>query len=188
VAESLERGAGVRVIITYRGRTPRVHPTAFVAPTAVLIGDVDVGEDSSVWFGAVLRGDDADHGIRIGARTSIQDNCVLHVSARGPTLVGDDVTVGHGAIFESCEIRDGALVGMNAVILQDAVIGEASLVAAGSVVPAGMQVPARVLVAGAPARIRKALDGESAEWVRHSASHYVELARSYRADADGAGR
>jgi carbonic anhydrase/acetyltransferase-like protein (isoleucine patch superfamily) len=155
-----------------------------VAPTAVLIGDVEVGPDSSIWFGAVLRGDDPDHGIRIGARTSIQDNCVLHVSARGPTVVGDDVTIGHGAVFESCEIRRGALVGMNAVILQDAVIGEESLVAALSVVPAGMQVPPRVLVAGAPARIRKELDGESAEWVRHSASHYVELGRSYRAELD----
>jgi carbonic anhydrase/acetyltransferase-like protein (isoleucine patch superfamily) len=161
-----------------------VHPTAFVAPTAVLIGDVEVGPDSSIWFGAVLRGDDPDHGIRIGARTSIQDNCVLHVSARGPTVVGDDVTIGHGAVFESCEIRRGALVGMNAVILQDAVIGEESLVAALSVVPAGMQVPPRVLVAGAPARIRKELDGESAEWVRHSASHYVELGRSYRVELD----
>jgi carbonic anhydrase/acetyltransferase-like protein (isoleucine patch superfamily) len=165
-----------------------VHPTAFIAPTAVLIGHVEVGEESSVWFGAVLRGDDPEHGIRIGARTSIQDNCVLHVSARGPTVVGDDVTVGHGAVFESCEVRDGALVGMNAVILQDAVIGKESLVAAGSVVPAGMQVPGRVLVAGAPARIRKELDGDSAEWVRHSASHYVGLAQSYRTDPDGAAR
>ncbi|MGH7555108.1 MAG: gamma carbonic anhydrase family protein [Longimicrobiales bacterium] len=167
------------VVIPFGGRTPRVHPSAFVAPTAVLIGDVEIGEESSIWFGAVLRGDHPDHGIRIGARSSIQDNCVLHVSARGPTVVGDEVTVGHGAVFESCEIRRGALIGMNAVILHGAVIGEASLVAALSVVPEGMEVPARTLVAGAPARIRKGLSGESAGWVRESAQHYVALSRSY---------
>jgi carbonic anhydrase/acetyltransferase-like protein (isoleucine patch superfamily) len=173
------------VIITYRGKTPRVHVTAFIAPTAVLIGDVEIGAGSSVWFGAVLRADDPDHGIRIGERTSIQDNCVLHVSARGPTIVGDDVTIGHGAAFESCEIRRGALIGMNAVILHGAVVDEEALVAALSVVPEGMHVPARTLVAGAPARVRRELSGESARWVRDSARHYVELSRSYLDDAAG---
>ena len=167
------------MIVEYRGRRPRIHESAFVAPTAVLIGDVEVGPESSIWFGAVLRGDDPDHGIRIGARTSIQDNCVLHVSARGPTIVGDDVTVGHGAIFESCEIRRGSLIGMNAVILHGALIDEESLVAALSVVPEGMHVPPRTLVAGAPAKVRKQLTGESARWVRESADHYVALSRTY---------
>jgi carbonic anhydrase/acetyltransferase-like protein (isoleucine patch superfamily) len=167
------------VIITFNGKTPRVHPTAFVAPTAVLIGDVEVGAGSSVWFGAVLRGDHPEHGIRIGARASIQDNCVLHVSGRGPTVVGDEVTVGHGAVFESCEIRSGALIGMNAVLLHGAVIGEEALVAALSVVPAGMQVAPRTLVAGAPAKLRKVLEGESADWVKDSSHHYVALARAY---------
>lgn len=167
------------MLITFDGHTPRVHPTAFIAPTAVLIGDVEVGESSSIWFGTVLRGDHPEHGIRIGARTSVQDNCVLHVSARGPTWVGDDVTIGHGAAFESCEIRRGALIGMNAVILHDAVIGEESLVAALSVVPERMVVPPRSLVAGAPARVRKQLEGESAGWIRDSAGHYVDLARQY---------
>jgi carbonic anhydrase/acetyltransferase-like protein (isoleucine patch superfamily) len=167
------------VIIPFNGRTPRVHPSAFVAPTAVLIGNVEVGAEASIWFGAVLRGDDPDNVISVGARTSIQDNCVLHVSARGPTIVGDEVTVGHGAVFESCEIRRGALIGMNAVILQDAVIGEEALVAALSVVPAGMQVPARTLVAGSPAHVRKELECESAGWVRRSASPYVQLSREY---------
>jgi carbonic anhydrase/acetyltransferase-like protein (isoleucine patch superfamily) len=166
-------------IIPYCGKLPRVHPSAFVAPTAVLIGDVEVGEDASIWFGAVLRGDHPDHGIHIGARSSVQDNCVLHVSARGPTIVGDEVTVGHGAVFESCDIRRGALIGMNAVILHGAIIGEEALVAALSVVPEGMEVPGRTLVAGAPARVRKQLTGESAGWVRNSAHHYVELSRSY---------
>ena len=166
-------------IIPYCGKLPRVHPSAFVAPTAVLIGDVEVGEDASIWFGAVLRGDHPDHGIHIGARSSVQDNCVLHVSARGPTIVGEEVTVGHGAVFESCDIRRGALIGMNAVILHGAIIGEEALVAALSVVPEGMEVPGRTLVAGAPARVRKQLTGESAGWVRNSAHHYVELSRSY---------
>jgi carbonic anhydrase/acetyltransferase-like protein (isoleucine patch superfamily) len=173
------------VIIPFRGRTPKIDASAFVAPTAVLIGDVEIGPEASVWFGAVLRGDDPHHGIRIGARASVQDNCVLHVSARGPTVVGDDVTVGHGAVFESCEIRCGALIGMNAVVLHDAVIGEEALVAALSVVPAGMQVPARVLVAGAPATVRKELGGAAGEWVRGSAAHYVELGRAYRAERIG---
>lgn len=166
-------------IIPFNGKTPRVHPTAFIAPTAVLIGDVVVGEESSVWFGAVLRGDHPDHGIRVGARSSIQDNCVLHVSARGATVVGDEVTIGHGAVFESCEIQKGALIGMNAVLLHGCVVGEESLVAALSVVPTGMKIPPRSLVAGAPATIRKELTGESADWVRGSSQHYVELSRSY---------
>ena len=166
-------------ILPHHGVSPRVHPTAFVAPTAVLIGDVEVGPEASVWFGAVLRGDHPAHGIRIGARTSVQDNCVLHVSERGPTVVGDEVTVGHGSVFESCEIRRGCLIGMNAVVLHGALIDEYSLVAALSVVSEGMQVPRSTLVAGVPARVRKELTGESASWVKDSAGHYVELSRSY---------
>lgn len=173
------------LILPFGGITPRVHETAFVAPTAVIIGDVEVGPESSIWFGAVLRGDHPDHGIRVGARVSVQDNCVLHVSARGPTIIDDEATIGHGAAFESCTIGRRALIGMNAVILHGAVIGEESLVAAGSVVPEGMVVPPRTLVAGAPARVRKELTGEAAEWVRHSAEHYVELAAKYRAGGMG---
>ena len=166
-------------IVTFGGATPRIHPSAFVAETAVLIGNVDVGPEASIWFGAVLRGDHPEHGIRVGARASIQDNCVLHVSARGPTVVEEDVTVGHGAVFESCVIRRGALVGMNAVLLHGCQVGEEALVAALSVVPDNMIVPARTLVAGAPARVRKELAGESAARVRDSAAHYVALSRQY---------
>lgn len=166
-------------IIAFNGKTPRIHPTAYLAPTAVLIGDVEVGAESSIWFGAVLRGDHPDHGIRVGERTSIQDNCVLHVSARGATIVGNDVTVGHGAVFESCTIGNGALIGMNAVLLHGSTIGEQALVAALSVVPSGMEVPPRTLVAGSPAKVRKELTGESADWVKDSSHHYVELSRQY---------
>jgi carbonic anhydrase/acetyltransferase-like protein (isoleucine patch superfamily) len=133
----------------------------------------------------VLRGDHEEHGISIGARTSIQDNCVLHVSARGPTIVGEDVTVGHGAVFESCEIRRGCLIGMNAVLLHGAVIDEYALVAALSLVPEGMHVPAGTLVAGVPARVRKQLDGAAARWVRDSPRHYVDLGRAYRSEGIG---
>jgi carbonic anhydrase/acetyltransferase-like protein (isoleucine patch superfamily) len=166
-------------IIAYTGVSPRIHPSAFVASTAVIIGDVEIGAESSVWFGAVLRGDNPTHGIRVGERTSIQDNCVIHVSARGATIIGSEVTVGHGAVMESCEIRARAVIGMNAVILHGAVISEESLVAALSVVPDGMIVPPRTLVAGAPARARKELSGESLGWVLNSAQHYVKLSRTY---------
>jgi carbonic anhydrase/acetyltransferase-like protein (isoleucine patch superfamily) len=174
------------LILAYGGKRPRVHPAAFLAPTAVLIGDVEVGAEASIWFGAVLRGDHPDHGIRVGARASIQDNCVLHVSARGATVVEEEATIGHGAVFESCHVRRSALVGMNAVILHGAVIGEEALVAAGAVVPEGFEVPARSLVAGVPARVVRELAGDAVAWVRHSADHYVELAGSYRAQGIGA--
>lgn len=173
-------------IITLGGFTPRIHPTAFVAPTAVLIGNVEVGPDSSIWFGAVLRGDHPTHAIRVGARTSIQDNCVLHISDRGPTVVEDDVTVGHGAVFESCTIRCGALIGMNAVVLHEAVIGEEAIVGALSVVPERMEVPPRTLVAGVPARVRKELSPEALGALAGSAGHYVELKDWYRREGVGA--
>jgi carbonic anhydrase/acetyltransferase-like protein (isoleucine patch superfamily) len=173
------------LILPFGGKTPRIHETAFVAPTAVLIGDVEVGAESSIWFGAVLRGDHPDHGIRIGKRVSVQDNCVLHVSGRGPTVVEDDATIGHGAAFESVVVGRSALIGMNCVLLHGAVIGEAALVAALSVVPEGMEVPARMLAAGSPAKIRRELSPEAAEWVYHSADHYAELSRAYLAEGIG---
>ena len=167
-------------IIEFGGRSPSVHATAWIAPTATLIGNVVVEAHASVWFGAVLRGDDPDHEIRVGARSSVQDNCVVHVSARGPTIIGSEVTVGHGAVMESCVIGDGALIGMNAVVLQGAVVGEQALIAAGAVVAAGAEIPARHLAAGAPAKVKKELEGESLGWVTTSAEHYVELAGRYR--------
>ena len=172
-------------IIPFRGKTPRIHESAFVAPTAVLIGDVEVGAESSIWFGAVLRGDNPLHGIRIGNRVSVQDNCVLHVSDRGPTIVEDEATIGHGAAFESVIVRRSALIGMNCVLLHGAVIGEAALVAALSVVPEGMEVPPRMLAAGAPAKVRRELSSQAAEWVYHSGEHYAQLSRAYLAEGIG---
>lgn len=172
-------------IISFGGVMPRIDPTAFIAPTAVVIGNVEIGPESSVWFGAVLRGDHPVHPIRVGARTSIQDNCVLHISDRGPTVVGNGVTVGHGAIFESCTIEDGALIGMNAVILHEAVIGHGAIVAAGSVVPERMRVPPHTLVAGVPAKVRKELDEAQRRALEESAAHYVALGAAYKDERIG---
>jgi len=174
-------------ILSFAGIHPRIHPSAFVAPTATVIGNVTIGEEASVWFGAVIRGDEPEHEIRVGARTSIQDNCVVHVSRQGATLIGADVTVGHGAILESCTVGDGALIGMNAVVLQRAAVGPAALIAAGAVVGSGAQIPARHLAAGAPAVVKKELEGESLRWVTTSAAHYVELSRRYMAEGGAMG-
>ncbi|MFN2460913.1 MAG: gamma carbonic anhydrase family protein [Candidatus Velthaea sp.] len=165
------------MIIEYRGKRPRIADSAFVAPTAVLIGDVAIGENSSIWFGTVLRGDNGP--IRVGARTSIQDNSVLHVSEDHTTIVGDDCTVGHCAILEDCTIENGALIGSNAVVLNGARVGERSLIAAGAVVGANVTIPPRVVAAGQPARVKKELVGEAVNWVEGAAKEYVHLSRSY---------
>lgn len=167
------------MFIEYRGKRPKVDPTAFVAPTAVLIGDVEVGPQSSIWFGTVIR---ADNGpIRIGARTSIQDNAVVHVSEHGETRIGDDVTVGHCAVMEDCLIKAHALIGSNAVILNGATVGEGALIAAGSVVGENANIPDRVMAAGSPASVKKPLEGEAAKWIDISAAEYVKLSRAYLA-------
>jgi carbonic anhydrase/acetyltransferase-like protein (isoleucine patch superfamily) len=171
------------MIIEYRGKRPKIDPSAFVAPTAVLIGNVEVGPQSSIWFGAVLRGDNGP--IRIGARTSIQDNAVVHVSEGGETIVGDDVTVGHCAVMEDCRIAPHALIGSNATLLNGCTIGEGALIAAGSVVGQGADIPSRVVAAGAPARVKKTLDGEAASWIEISADEYVKLSRRYLAQSIG---
>ena len=167
------------LILPFRGKEPEVAADAFLAPNAVLVGDVTVEAGASVWFGVVLRGDHPEHGIRIGPGSNIQDNCVLHVGDWQPTLVGAGVTVGHGAKFESCTIEDGCVIGMNAVILQEAVIGAGSLVAANTVVLEKTRIPPGSLVAGVPGRVRKPLDGSAAEFVRRSGEHYVRLSRQY---------
>lgn len=168
------------LLIPFAGKTPTVHPTAFLAPTAVLIGDVTVGPEASVWFGAVLRGDDPTNGIVVGAGSSVQDNCVVHVGAWGPTLIGERVTVGHGAKFESCTIGDRTVVGMNAVILQNAVVGEECVLAANTVVLEGAEIPPRSVVAGVPGKVKKTLEGSAAAWIARGGQHYVDLSRAYR--------
>ena len=157
-------------IIELDGATPRIADDAFVAPTATLIGDVTVEAGASVWFGAVLRGDNA--AIVIGAGSNVQDNCVIHCADGLPTIVGANVTVGHMAMLEGCRIGDGALIGMGAIVLQRAAVGEQALVAAGAVVGEGVEIPAGMLAAGVPARVKKPLDGSSKRWVETAAREY----------------
>jgi len=171
------------MIISYRGKTPKVHPSAFIAPTAVLIGDVEVGEESSIWFGAVLRGDNGP--IRVGARTSVQDNAVLHVVTL--TQIDDDVTIGHAAVMEDCHVKRHALIGSNAVLLNGCVIGEGSLIAAGSVVGERVEIPDHVMAAGVPAKVKKPIEGEAKHWIEMGAQEYVHLTHAYKAEGiDGA--
>jgi carbonic anhydrase/acetyltransferase-like protein (isoleucine patch superfamily) len=167
------------LLLPFNGVWPQIADDAFLAPGAVLIGNVQVGAESSIWFGAILRGDHPTHPIVVGPRTSVQDGCVLHVGNWRPTTVGANCTIGHGAKFESCVIGDGCTVGMNAVILQEAVIGEGSLVAAGAVVLEKTEVPPGSLIAGVPASVRKALDGSAAAWVARGGDHYVRQSRRY---------
>ena len=157
-------------IIELDGVTPKIAEDAYIAPTAVLIGDVEIVAGASVWFGAVLRGDNS--AIRIGAGSNVQDNCVIHCAKDLPTIVGSNVTVGHMAMLEGCEIGDGSLIGMGAIVLQRAIVGSGSLVAAGAVVGEGVEIPPGVLAAGIPARVKKEIAGESQRWVRTAALEY----------------
>jgi carbonic anhydrase/acetyltransferase-like protein (isoleucine patch superfamily) len=161
----------------FGGDEPQVPEDAFVAPTATLVGAVDLGAESSVWFGAVLRGD--FDRIVIGAGSCVQDNAVLHTAEGLPTVVGANVAVGHGAMLEGCVVDDGALIAMGAVVLQRARIGAGALVAAGSVVREGQEIPAGVVAAGVPAVVRKEVDGSSRRWLETAAAHYRELRRRY---------
>src|SRR5262245_32236478 len=167
------------LLIEYHGVRPRIADNVFLAPTAVLIGDVTVEAGASVWFGAVLR---ADFGpIVVGPGSNVQDNAVIHVGADWPTRIGANVTVGHGAVLEGCTIGDGAIIGMNATVLPRAVVGGEAVVAAGSVVSEGMEIPPRTMAAGAPAQVKKELAGSSLTWVHMAASDYHAKAREYRA-------
>jgi carbonic anhydrase/acetyltransferase-like protein (isoleucine patch superfamily) len=169
------------VIIEWQGTRPRVAEDAFVAPTAVLVGDVTVESGASIWFGAVLRGDFGPIVVRAGA--NVQDNVVVHVERERPTIIDVEATIGHGAVLEACVIQPRAVVGMKAVIMNGAVIGEEAMIAAGAVVPEGMQVPPRYLAAGVPAVVKKELSGRSLEWVRMAAPDYCELAETYLREA-----
>lgn len=166
------------LLIEYKGKRPQVAEDVFLAPTAVLIGDVTVETGASIWFGAVLRGDFGP--IVIGPGSNVQDNAVIHVGAAWPTIIGANVTIGHGAVIEGCTIEEGVLIGMNATVLRHATIGKEALIAAGSVVSEGMTIPPRTLAAGAPAQIKKELSGGSLEWVRIAPSDYHQNAREYR--------
>ncbi len=167
------------MLIEYQGRRPQIADNVFIAPTAVLIGDVRVAAGANIWFGAVLRG---DHGtILIGPGSSIQDNATLHVPEQSVTEVGANVTVAHGAVLEGCRIGADSVVGMNAVVLPGAIVGEQVMIAAGSVVGEGARIPPRTLVAGAPARVKKELSGSALDWIGRAAGAYHHLRDQYLA-------
>lgn len=160
------------------GVRPRIHPTAWIAPTAVVIGNVEIGPRASVWFGCVLRGDASE--ISVGEGTNIQDGSVVHCSHNLPTVIGANVTLGHNACVEGCVIEDGALVGTGSIMLQRTRLGAGAMLAAGSVLGEGKEVPPGMLAAGVPAEVKKELSGSSADWVTRPAAHYRELAAQYR--------
>ncbi|MBI5420634.1 MAG: gamma carbonic anhydrase family protein [Deltaproteobacteria bacterium] len=166
------------MITPYKGIVPVCHPTVFVAEGAVVIGDVEIGEDSSVWFNSVVRGD--INRIRIGKRTNVQDNCTLHVTKTHPLTVGDSVTFGHGVVAHGCTIEDFCLIGIGSVVLDGAVIGRGSVIGAGAVVAPGTIVPPHALVLGVPGKVAKILSPQSVDSNRVTADHYVEYAHSYR--------
>ena len=165
-------------IIPFAGIAPQLAKGVFVAAGACLIGDLQIGADSSVWFNSIVRGD--VHSIRIGSRTNVQDNCVIHVTeGTAPTVIGDDITIGHRAIVHGCTIGDRCLIGMGSIIIDGAVINEDTVVAAGSVVPPGKTYPPGTLLLGAPAKVVRDLDAEEKKAVLASARHYQETAANY---------
>lgn len=175
------------MILSYRDYQPKAGKGAWVAPNATFIGDVEIGEDVSLWFGTIARGD--VHSIRIGDRTNIQDNCMIHTTgAEGggrslddghPALIGSEVTVGHNVILHGCTVEDLCLIGMGAIILDGAVIGRESIVGAGAVVTGGKIFPPRSLILGSPAKVVREITDEQVEGFRASWKRYVELKNEY---------
>lgn len=166
------------VIHRYLDRVPRIAESVHVAEGAVLVGDVALGEQASVWYGCVLRAD--LNRIVLGPRSNLQDGTVVHLGDRDPTVVGADVVVGHRAVLHGCTIEDGCLIGIQATVLDGAVIGHGSIVGAGAVVPAGLVVPPRSLVLGLPAKVVKPLDEQAEAFHRELAAKYVRLHHNHR--------
>ena len=168
----------------YLGKRPVVHPQAWIAENATVIGDVEIGEDASIWFQSVVRGD-VSH-IRIGARTNIQDHCTIHVTRNGhPTIIHADVTLGHRVVVHGAEIRSRALIGIGAIILDDAVVEEGAMVGAMSLVPPRMVVPAGTLVMGQPARVVRNVRESERDWMAETVVNYVGYARDYKGPGRG---
>lgn len=169
------------IIRSFGNKTPNVGEDTFVAESAVLIGDVEVGDRSSIWYGVVLRGD--VHHIRVGHEVSVQDNTVVHVtSGLHATVVGNQVTVGHSVVLHGCTIRDRCIIGMGAIVMDRAEIGENCIVGAGALVTPGTVIPAGYLAIGSPAQPKRKLRDEELAWIEVSAQHYVHLGGRYLAD------
>ena len=167
------------MILEYKGYRPKIGKNVFIAPTALIIGDVEIKDYVSIWYGTVLRGDLAP--IIVGERTNIQDNCTLHTDFDRPAIIGNYVTVGHNAVVHGCTIEDYCLIGINAVILSHACIKTGSVVAAGSVVKHGQVVGPYHLVTGIPASVKKELSEQNVEKRKKTAEHYIELAIEHQA-------
>lgn len=168
------------MILAHDGRTPAIAPDAYVQESARVIGDVVIGAESSVWFFAVLRGD--VEKIRIGRRTNVQDHVTIHVTnGRWPTIVGDDVTIGHRVVLHGCTVADAALIGIGAIVMDGAEIGEEALVGAGALVAPGTKILPRMLALGSPAKAVRPLRPEELAHLHASAALYVENGRKYRA-------
>ncbi len=165
-------------LFSFEGKSPRIHPKAFIAATATIIGDVEIEEGCSIWYGVVLRGDFAPIVIRKGA--NVQDNSVIHSQPELPTEVGANATIAHSCTVHSATIGEAALIGNGSVVLDGAVVGAGSLVAAGSTVGANAQIPPGVLAAGSPAVVKRELSGEAAMWVRENPLAYIELGQRHR--------
>ncbi|MGD9729587.1 MAG: gamma carbonic anhydrase family protein [Nitrospiraceae bacterium] len=166
------------MIRTFQGVKPTVPASCFIEETAVIIGDVVMGEDCSAWFHAVIRGD--VNYIRIGDRTNVQDLCMLHVTHdTHPLVIGSEVTIGHHVVLHGCTIQDRVLVGMGAIIMDGAVIGEDSVVGAGALVTEGTIVPPKSLVLGSPAKVKRPVSEKELAWIKESAQNYVNYARQY---------
>jgi carbonic anhydrase/acetyltransferase-like protein (isoleucine patch superfamily) len=165
----------------FKGHTPRIHPSCFIEDSAQIIGDVVVGEESSVWFNTVIRGD--VHSIRIGRRTNVQDLCLIHVSKdRFSTTLGDEVTVGHHVTLHGCTVGSRVLVGMGAVLMDGVEVGDDCLIAGGALLVPGTKIPSGMLAVGSPAKAKRALTDAERAWLRESAANYVSYGRTYRED------
>jgi carbonic anhydrase/acetyltransferase-like protein (isoleucine patch superfamily) len=169
------------MIRTFQGIRPTIPTSCFIEETAVVIGNVVMGENCSVWFHAVIRGD--VHYIRIGERTNVQDLCMLHVTHdTHPLIIGSGVTIGHHVVLHGCTIQDRVLVGMGAIIMDGAVIGEDSVVGAGALVVEGTVVPPKSLILGSPAKVKRSVTEKELAWIKESAENYVKYARQYMGD------
>lgn len=170
------------MIRPFRGVHPQIHPTAFIADSAQVIGDVQVGEQASIWFGTVARGD--MYYIRIGDRTNVQDNCVLHTrTGEKPTVIEDEVTIGHSVTLHGCHVEKGSLIGIGSIVLDDVRVGTQSLVAAGSLLSPGTIIPPRSLVMGMPARVKRPLTDEEVAGLDRFWQNYVEYSAMYLSEA-----
>ncbi|MEW6776642.1 MAG: gamma carbonic anhydrase family protein [Bdellovibrionota bacterium] len=168
------------MIKAYQGISPVIHPSAFVADSADVMGDVHLAEDASIWYQCVVRGD--VHEIRIGKGTNVQDLTMIHATKdKWPTHIGEGITIGHHVTLHGCVIKGHSLIGMGSTVLDGVVIEENVVVGAGALVPPGMKVPQGTLVVGAPAKVKRNLTEGELAWIRESAAHYIEYARKHKA-------